>query len=381
MKFFHLADLHIGKTVNGFSMLPDQRFVLEQVLEAARQERPAAVLLAGDLYDRPVPSGGAVTLLNWFLTQLAEEHIPCLAVAGNHDSGVRLSFAAEILEKQNLYLSGTVTAELTHVPFQEGDVRAEVWLLPYLRPAEAADCFPEADIQGYDDGVRVVLAHQKRDPAVCNLLVAHQFVTGAGVTPERSESETITVGGVDNVDCAAFVAFDYVALGHLHRPQQVGNRCRYAGSLLPYSFSEAGHQKSITVVEVADGQTIQTRQIPLHPLHPMRELRGPLEELVKPEIVAQGEQEDYLRVILTDEQEPENAAGRLRAVYPNLMRLEFDNRRTRQGDLQLEEEPEEELSLETLFQRFFEKQNGREMEEASIQLMREVLEEMGGEEG
>ena len=370
MKFFHLADLHLGKAVHGFSMLADQRYVLEQVLQAAHQQRPAAVLLAGDLYDRRVPSGGAVALLNWFLTQLAEAHIPCLAIAGNHDSGVRIGFASKILEKQGLYLAGTATAELP-----QDNVSADVWLLPFLRPAEGNMLLPEAHIQSYDDAVRALLAEQTLDANVCNILVAHQFVTGAGVTPERSESEVVTVGGVDNVDCAAFAAFDYVALGHLHGPQPVGGRCRYAGSPLPYSFSEANQDKSITVIQVDAAHTCSISTLPLTPLHPMRELRGPLEELVKPDIVAAGSPEDYLRVTLTDEREPENAASRLRAVYPNLMRLEFDNRRTRQGELQLDEDWEEELPLEALFAEFFEKQNGRALEPESQVLLEQMRKE------
>ena len=375
MKFFHLADLHLGKVVHGFSMLADQRYVLEQVLQAAHQQRPAAVLLAGDLYDRRVPSGGAVALLNWFLTQLAEAHIPCLAIAGNHDSGVRIGFASKILEKQGLYLAGTAMAELPHVRFTQDNVSADVWLLPFLRPAEGNMLLPEAHIQSYDDAVRALLAEQTLDADVCNILVAHQFVTGAGVTPERSESEVVTVGGVDNVDCAAFAAFDYVALGHLHGPQPAGGRCRYAGSPLPYSFSEANQDKSITVIQVDAAHTCSISTLPLTPLHPMRELRGPLEELVKPDIVAAGSPEDYLRVTLTDEREPENAASRLRAVYPNLMRLEFDNRRTRQGELQLDEDWEEELSLEALFAEFFEKQNGRALEPESQVLLEQMRKE------
>ena len=375
MKFFHLADLHLGKVVHGFSMLADQRYVLEQVLQAAHQQRPVAVLLAGDLYDRRVPSGGAVALLNWFLTQLAEAHIPCLAIAGNHDSGVRIGFASKILEKQGLYLAGTTTAELPHVRFTQDNVSADVWLLPFLRPAEGNMLLPEAHIQSYDDAVRALLAEQTLDADVCNILVAHQFVTGAGVTPERSESEVVTVGGVDNVDCAAFAAFDYVALGHLHGPQPVGGRCRYAGSPLPYSFSEANQDKSITVIQVDAAHTCSISTLPLTPLHPMRELRGPLEELVQPDIVAAGSPEDYLRVTLTDEREPENAASRLRAVYPNLMRLEFDNRRTRQGELQLDEDWEEELPLGALFAEFFVKQNGRALEPESLVLLEQMRKE------
>lgn len=361
-------------------MLADQRHVLEQVVQAAQREQPAAILLAGDLYDRPVPSGGAVALLNWFLTQLAACQIPCLAIAGNHDSGVRIGFASKILEKQGLYLAGSATAELPHVRFTEEDVTAEVWLLPFLRPAEGAALLPDAHIQSYDDAVRALLAQQTLNPNVCNLLVAHQFVTGAGATPERSESEVVTVGGVDNVDCAAFAAFDYVALGHLHGPQWVGDRCRYAGSPLPYSFSEAGQNKSITVIAVEQSHQCTVTTLPLTPLHPMRELRGPLEALLRPEIVAEGDAEDYLRVTLTDEREPENAAARLRAVYPNLMRLEFDNHRTRQSELQLDGAGEASLSMEALFLEFYEKQNGQALEPEGQELLAAVLRD-GEEEG
>ena len=375
MKFFHLADLHLGKVVHGFSMLADQRYVLEQVLQAAHQQRPAAVLLAGDLYDRRVPSGGAVALLNWFLTPAGGGAHPL----SGHRRQPRLRCAHRLcvqdLEKQGLYLDGTATAELPHVRFTQDNVSADVWLLPFLRPAEGNMLLPEAHIQSYDDAVRALLAEQTLDANVCNILVAHQFVTGAGVTPERSESEVVTVGGVDNVDCAAFAAFDYVALGHLHGPQPVGGRCRYAGSPLPYSFSEANQDKSITVIQVDAAHTCSISTLPLTPLHPMRELRGPLEELVKPDIVAAGSPEDYLRVTLTDEREPENAASRLRAVYPNLMRLEFDNRRTRQGELQLDEDWEEELPLEALFAEFFEKQNGRALEPESLVLLEQMRKE------
>lgn len=380
MKFFHLADLHIGKNVNGFSMLRDQRHVLEQVLSAAERERPEGLLLAGDIYDRPVPSGEAVALFDWFLTELAALDIPCLAVAGNHDSGVRLSFAGQLLRKNGVYLAGTVTEQLLHVPFQRDGVTAEVWLLPFLRPAEAAALFPEQDIRSYDDAVRAVLSRQPLQPETCNLLLAHQFVTQGGEEPERSDSEAISVGGLDNVDSAAFAGFDYVALGHLHGPQQVGERCHYAGSPLQYSFSELHHQKGITVIQVEEEKRIMLSRIPLAPLHPLREIRGPLEALLKPEIVTQGDPEDYLHVTLTDELEPENANARLRAVYPNLMRLDFDNSRTRQEGLRFgPEEGEEPRSLPALFAEFYQRQNGRELEVLSQELVEEVLDAVGGE--
>ncbi len=379
MKFFHLADLHLGKKVNGFSMLKDQRYVLEQVLLEVAKEQPEAVLLAGDIYDHPIPSVGAVALFDWFLTELANCAVPCLAVAGNHDSGVRLGFGSELLHENGVHLSGVPTHQLQHVPFQRDGVRVEVWLLPFVRPAEAAALFPEAEIKSYDDGVRVLLSHQALQPEACHLLLAHQFVTGAGKEPERSDSESVTVGGVDNVDSSAFDGFDYVALGHLHGPQWVGDSCRYAGSPLQYSFSELRQQKGITIIEVAQDRGITVTQIPLKPLHPLREIRGPLNDLIQPDIVGQGDVEDYLRVTLTDELEPENANARLRAVYPNLMKLDFDNQRTRQeAVLYGEEEPENE-SLEALFSSFYEQQNGRELDALGWDIVQNVLETVGGE--
>ena len=380
MRFFHLADLHIGKQLGGYSMLPDQRHVLEQVLTAVEREGPAAVLLAGDIYDRPVPSGEAVSLFDWFLTGLAERNTPCLAVAGNHDSGVRLGFGDRLLRRAGVYLAGKVSEELLHVPFSRDGVAVEVWLLPFLRPAEAAALFPDREIRSYDDAVRTVLDHQAPASDARHLLIAHQFVTAAGQEPLRSDSEAVTVGGLDNVDCSAFAAFEYVALGHLHGPQGVGDCCRYAGSPLQYSFSELNQVKGITVIHVEPEGPVTTSQIPLKPLHPLREIRGPLEKLLSPEIVAQGDPEDYLRVTLTDELEPENANSRLRAVYPHLMRLDFDNSRTQQEGLLLPGEDEtEQLTPDLLFAEFFQRQNGRELEEERRTLVAELLAEAGGE--
>lgn len=380
MKFFHLADLHIGKRVNGFSMLEEQRHVLQQVLTAAERERPAAVLLAGDIYDRPIPAGEAVALFDWFLTELTTLEVPCLAVAGNHDSGVRLEFAGQLLQRNGVYLAGTVTEQLLHVPFRQGNMTVEVWLLPFLRPAEVAALFPEAEIHSYDDAVREVLSGQQREPEVFHLLLAHQFVTRGAQEPERSDSESVTVGGLDNVDSAVFDGFDYVALGHLHGPQQVGDRCRYAGSPLQYSFSELHQKKGITVVQVGEGRQLTLSHIPLEPLHPLREIRGPLEALLAPEVVDQGNPEDYLHVTLTDELEPENANARLRAVYPNLMKLDFDNNRTRQEGLLLcTEERLEQPSLTSLFSDFYQRQNGRALDSLGWELLEEAVEAVGGE--
>ena len=381
MKFFHLSDLHIGKHVNGFSMLPDQRHVLKQVLAATERERPEALLLAGDIYDRPVPSGEAVALLDWFLTQLSELDIPCLAVAGNHDSGVRLSFGERLLRRSGVYLAGTVTERLQSVTFRRDGTSAEVWLLPFLRPAEVSARFPELEIHSYEDAVRAMLSRQEYGDADARLLVAHQFVTHAGQEPLRSDSESVTVGGLDNIDSSAFEKFDYVALGHLHGPQWAGERCHYAGSPLQYSFSELRQKKGITVIRIEAGQLPACSRIPLEPLHPMREIRGPMENLLSPEVAAQGDPEDYLRVTLTDELEPENAVARVRAVYPNLMRLDFDNSRTRQEGLLLREGEElESLSPEALFAEFYEKQNGRALDEGSAALVEDLLRSTGGEE-
>ncbi len=375
MKFLHLSDLHIGKRVNEFSMVEDQRFVLEQILKIEEDNKPDAVLIAGDLYDRSVPPGEAVGLLDDFLTELCGRGTPVFAVSGNHDSPERLNFGSRIMRKNGLLIAGTFCGHPEKAVLSDRFGQVSLYLLPFLRPALAAPFFGDkADTT--ENAVRCALEAARPDPKERNILIAHQFITSRGLQPERCDSETISVGGSDEVDASVFKAFDYVALGHLHRPQSIGRpEVRYAGSPLAYSFSEARQRKSAALVELGEKGRVEVSLIPLNPLHEMREIRGPIDQLTRPDIAAQGAADDYIRAVLTDKHEIADAVGRLRAVYPNLMRIDFENagvspsadsQSAASGDLP-------HRTPEDLFEEFYRKQNGRELPQEELPELREAV--------
>ena len=399
MKFLHLADLHIGKIVNGFSLLEDQRFALEQVLRLARERQADALLLAGDLYDKSAPSAEAVALLDWFLTQTAELELPCFAIPGNHDSAERVGYASQLLKRQGVYVPRTFDGTVEHFTLEDEHGPLTVWLLPFLKPVHVRAHFPEkADEigQDYTAATRCVLEACDIDLSRRNVLVAHQFVTWNGTEPERSDSE-LTLGGLDNVDASVFDSFDYVALGHIHRPQRIGrDEVRYAGSLLKYSFSEIRYPKSAVLVELgakgdaayaeADANAgagapacdVRIELVPLPALRDMREIKGPLAELLSDEVAHAGNPLDYLHVVLTDEQPAIDALARARAVYPNVMALDYENARTKaQTDASVTSDEEEALTPFELFARFFELQNGTQLTENQAAIAREALEKGG----
>ena len=415
MKFIHLADLHIGKRVNAFPMLEDQRYILKQILTILREEQPdGGVILAGDIYDKAIPSAEAVELFDEFLTELAALRLRVFIIAGNHDSPERIAFGNRLMDRSGIYLSPvydghvkriTCPDTISSVP-QSADNAADlqagtrpaastsaaasaigtppvdVYLLPFLKPANVRRFYPEETIESYTDAMRVAIAHMDIDPTHRNILVTHQFVTGAS----RSDSEDISVGGTDNVDASVFAPFDYVALGHLHGPQQMGEEggpiIRYAGTPLKYSFSEARHHKSVTVVEIgekkADGVVdvcIGTRE--LRPLHDMREIRGSYEELTLRANYEGTATDDYIHATLTDEIEVPDAARHLQVIYPNLMKLDYDNARTRgQGNERLELEQLEEKSPLDLFSELFEKQNHKDMTEEQARYVQAQMEKI-----
>lgn len=379
MKFIHLADLHIGKRVNAFPMLEDQRYILKQILTILREEQPdGGVILAGDIYDKAIPSAEAVELFDEFLTQLAALRLRVFIIAGNHDSPERIAFGNRLMDRSGIYLSPVYDGHVKRITCPPVDV----YLLPFLKPANVRRFYPEETIESYTDAIRVAIAHMDIDPTHRNLLVTHQFVTGAS----RSDSEDISVGGSDNVDASVFAPFDYVALGHLHGPQQMGEEggpiIRYAGTPLKYSFSEARHHKSVTVVEIgekkADGVVdvcIGTRE--LRPLHDMREIRGSYEELTLRANYEGTATDDYIHATLTDEIEIPDAARHLQVIYPNLMKLDYDNARTRgQGSERLELEQLEEKSPLDLFSELFEKQNHKEMTEEQARYVQAQMEKI-----
>lgn len=371
MKLLHLSDLHLGKRVNGFSMLEDQRVILTQIVDLAEEEKVDAVLLAGDLYDKPVPPAEAVTLLDRFLTRLSGGGIPVFAISGNHDSPERLAFATRLLAGEGIHLTAQYQGPQPPFLLQDeyGDVA--IYALPYLKPALVRHWNPEADIASYEEAVSYALGQWAVDKTRRNVLLAHQFVTG-GVT---CESEERSVGGVDQIPAPLFAAFDYVALGHLHGPQSVGRpTLRYSGSPLKYSFSECGHEKSVTLVTLREKGQVEIQALPLTPCRDLREIRGAYEEVTAKSFYQGTNREDYLHVILTDEEDVPEAMGKLRTIYPNLMKLSYDNRRT-QGVAEVTgaERPEEKTPLE-LFQDFYQLQNNQPMAPQQEALVRQLME-------
>jgi len=379
MKFLHLADLHIGKVVNGFSMLPDQAEILGQIREAACREQVDCVVIAGDVYDRPIPPAEAVELLDTFLTEITEAGIPLLMAAGNHDSGVRLGFAGRILEAKGLVIAGTPASPIKQVTFQDSYGEVAFFLLPFFKPAMLKEVLGEVP-ETTQEGVRKLL---EREP-VClgrrNVLVTHLFVTAGGAMPELSDSETtLRVGGVDSVDAGLFRMFDYTALGHLHKRQRMGEgNVWYAGSPLKYSFSEVHHEKFLSLVELKEAGNVQIRQIPLLPLHDMRTIKGRLHTLLSPKVAELADREDYICAVLTDEEELPDPIGSLRRVYPNVMQLILEKNRILLEETGISLPQKKQQSLPEVYREFFEQVTGREPDEERMRLVREAFEEAGG---
>lgn len=360
MKFFHLSDLHLGKRVNEFSMLEDQRCILSQILGMADAEEPDAVLISGDVYDKSVPSAEAVQLFDCFLNELNGRGLTVLVISGNHDSPERIAFGGRLMAKSGVYMSPVYDGHIETVRLWDEYGAVDFWLLPFIKPAHVRRYYGEETIESYTDAVRCALSHTERDAAARQVLLTHQFVVGA----ERCESEEFSVGGTDGVDASVFDGFDYVALGHLHGPQSVARETvRYCGTPLKYSFSEVAHQKSVTVVELAEKGSVRIRTLPLTPQHDMRCLRGTYMEVTARSFYSGTATDDYLRITLTDEQDIPDAVGKLRSIYPNLMKLDYDNARTRAAGNLTECEAVERRSPIELFAEFYEKQNNRPMDE------------------
>lgn len=379
MKFLHLADLHLGKRVNGFSMLEDQAHILRQILAILDDEQPDGVLIAGDVYDKSVPSVEAVELLDGFLTELRARGVPVLLISGNHDSPERLAFGGRVMDSCGIHISPVYNGALAPVTLHDTFGPVHVWLLPFVKPAHVRRWFPDADIESYTDAVAEAVAHMDIDTAARNVLVTHQFVTGG----TRSGSEELSVGGTDNVDSGVFAPFDYVALGHLHGAQHIGRETiRYAGSPLKYSFSEARQHKSVTVVTLGEKGDVQVRTAALTPLRELREIRGSYDELTARSFYEHTTyRSDYLHLILTDEQDVFDAMSRLRTIYPYLMTLDYDNARTRAaGGMSVPAETERRTPLE-LFEALYQRQNHRPMSEVQreyiAQLMEQIMEVQG----
>lgn len=371
MKLLHLSDLHLGKRVNEFSMLEDQKYILNQILQIVINEQVNTVLIAGDVYDKSVPSAQAVTLFDDFLTRLEALECTVLLIAGNHDSPERLAFGAHLLQKSRVYLSPVFDGRLTCCTLNDEYGELDVWLMPFLKPSVVRPFYPEDTMESYQDAAAVVLRSNPPYQGRRSILVAHQFVTGA----KTGGSEELSVGGAENIDAALFAAYDYVALGHIHSPQRVGRETvRYCGSPLKYSLSEARGTKSVTLITFNQPGEIDIKLCPLTPLHDLRTIRGTYDEVTARTFYEGTATDDYLHITLTDETEVLDAVGKLRSIYPNVMRVDYDNTRTRAGASMPEATVQDEATPMELFCRFFEWQNEKPLTERQRALLEKEIE-------
>lgn len=373
MKLIHLSDLHIGKRVNEFSMIEDQKYILKVILNIIDDEKPDGVLIAGDVYDKSVPSAEAVQLLDDFLCRLAERKLPTYIISGNHDSAERLSFGGRLMDMSGIHLSPVYNGKVEPFTLTDEYGKVNIYMLPFIKPVNVRRFFLDSEIESYTDAIRVAVESMNVDEKERNIIVTHQFVTGAS----RSESEEISVGGSDNVDASVFDAFDYVALGHIHGPQKIGRESvRYCGTPLKYSFSEANHKKSVTVVEMGEKGKIEIRTVPLVPKHDLREIKGKYEEILLKENYEGTNTEDYIHITLTDEEDIPDVINRLRVIYPNIMKLDYDNKRTRSNQAVGKAEGVEKKSPLELFSEFYYDRNGQTMSEEQTAFMQNLIEEI-----
>ena len=370
MKLIHISDLHIGKRVHEFSMIEDQRYILNQIGDIIENVKADGVLIAGDVYDKSVPSAEAVQVFDSFLTRLSGEGIPVYVISGNHDSAERLSFGAELLKESGIYISRVYDGEIRTIETEDEYGSLYIHLLPFLKPSVVRHALEREDMATCQEAVEAALEKLKADPEKRNVLVAHQFVLGAG----RCDSEEVSVGGLDQIDGRVFDRFDYVALGHIHSPQHVGKETiRYCGTPLKYSFSEAGHKKSVTVVELKEKGRVEIETIPLIPRLDLRKIKGTYLEVSDRKAYTEENRYDYMQITLTDEEDIPNAMARLRTIYPNLMSLAYDNTRTRENrEIQGLQEQSRKTELE-LFGEFFEKLNNEPMKEEQEEYMKNLI--------
>jgi len=373
MKFLHLSDLHLGKSVYEFSMIEDQDYILQEILKIADEQQPQCVLISGDVFDRTIASTEALRLFDDFLFALANKHIQVYIINGNHDSADRLAFGSRLIVGSGVHIARVYDGVIDRYTVTDAYGDIDIYLLPFLKPLLVKRFFPEEEIHSWTDALNVVIKNMPVDPDRRNILLTHQFVTGA----KRSESEEINVGGADNIDVNVFDPFDYVALGHLHGAQSIGRETvRYCGTPLKYSFSEAGHNKSVTVVELEEKGLVTIQEIPLIPLRDMREIRGTYLEVTAKDFYGNSPLEDYYHITLTDEEDQSDALNKLRIFYPHLMRLDYDNSRTRsESDFSVSIDTSRLTPME-LFETFYKEQNQQDLSEKQKSYLSEVMDKV-----
>lgn len=381
MKLIHLSDLHLGKRVNGYSMLEDQDYILKEILSIITAQSPDAVLIAGDIYDKPVPPAEAVRLFDDFLVQLSRLNVQVFVISGNHDSPERIAFGSRLMDASGIHLSPVCQGTIEPISMTDPYGTVDFYMLPFIKPAHVRRFYEEESesIESYTDAMQTVIDHLPINAKHRNVLLTHQFVTGS----LRAESEELSIGGSDNIDASVFAPFDYVALGHLHTPQNCGDtgRIRYCGTPLKYSFSEARDTKPVTVVELFEKGTLNIRTIPLTPLHDLTEIKGTYDTVTSRSFYENTcWQEDYTHITLTDEEDIPDAIGKLRAIYHRLMKLDYDNKRTRSNtEITADLDVEQKTPIQ-LFSDFYELQNNQPLTETQTTFLNELIEHIWEDE-
>lgn len=375
MKFLHLSDLHLGKRVHNFSMIEDQKYILDEICRILDEEEITSVIIAGDVYDKPVPSAEAVALFDDFLVNLANRKVQVFVISGNHDSPERIAFGERLMRHSHVYMSPVYNGKIEPVKLEDTFGKINIYMLPFIKPVHVRHFFEEEKIENYTEALDCAIKHMDIVTDERNILVCHQFVTGA----TRSESEEISVGGLDNVDASVFEPFDYVALGHIHGPQNIGKETiRYCGTPLKYSFSEAEHKKSVTIVELSEKGKVNVETRLLKPLREMVKIKGFFNEIADKAFCEKMDQESYVQITLLDEQDIPNAFGKLTTVYPNLMQMRYENKRTL-GEKELLTGGESlEMAPETLFASFYEAMNNQPMTKEQAAYMTDKIEKIWG---
>ena len=375
MKFIHISDLHLGKRVNEFSMIEDQEYILTKIINIIDETEVQGVLIAGDVYDKPVPSAEAVELFDDFLVRLSKRGLRVFIISGNHDSAERIAFGGRLMDKSGIYMSPVYNGLVEPIKLTDENGNINIYMLPFIKPQNVRRFFPDSEIISYTDALKTAVDSMGIDTKARNILITHQFVTGS----DRTESEDISVGGTDNVDAAVFSDFDYVALGHIHRAQKCGGNeyIRYSGTPLKYSFSEAGDEKTVTIIEMKEKGNISLDFIPLVPMRDMAEIQGTYEELtLKSFWENTSYNEDYLHITLTDEEDVPDALTKLRVIYKNIMKLDYDNKRTRSmSEINGAENIADKSPFEH-FGEFYELQNGQPLSEEQASFMAQLIEKI-----
>lgn len=380
MKILHLADLHLGKILQEQSLIEDQEYMLRKIINIIKEEKVKIVLISGDIYDRSIAQIEAVNLLDDFLKILIKElKIKVFIISGNHDSKDRLGFGNKIFEDEGLYIESKYNGKLKKVELEDEYGSLNIYMLPFIKPVEVKKFFEDDLENNYDVAINKIIEKEEINENERNIIMVHQFVTAGNIKPERTESEVLSLGGIENVDVSNFNKFDYVAIGHVHRPQKIGrDTARYAGTILKYSFSEINHNKSIPIINIKEKGNISINLVPLKPLRDMREIKGPIEELIKEENYKEGNVEDYIKAIITNEEPVYDAIGKIKKIYPNTLKLEIQNSKT------INKNEEENINLEELkkkselelFSDFYKLQNNLDLNEEQKEIVKNIISEV-----